>query len=111
MTDVNFYINLPVLDTIKVNDFDDIKNAVNRLIDLYSNNYDKTYFSLRIILPRDEKNLNKSRRLGMTIQSEFTLTLKKKRIRLQLMEIKYIHDSEHFGWLLLHPQIFQSLKR
>lgn len=111
MSDVGFYINLQVLETIEVTDFKDVKKTVARLIDLYINNYGKNDFSLRIILPRDEKNLIKTRQIGMAIQSEFALVLKRKKIRVQLREIKYIHDNNHFGWLLLHPQIFESLKR
>ncbi len=111
MSNVDFYINLPVLATIEVFDFKDIKKTVSRLIDLYINNYEKDNFSSRIILPRDEKNLNKTRRIGIAIQSEFSLVLKRKKMDIQLREIKYIHNDKQFGWLLLHPQVFESLKK
>jgi hypothetical protein len=33
------------------------------------------------------------------------LALKKNKLKLNLKEIRYIHDENHYGWLLFNPTV------
>ncbi|MGD1836351.1 MAG: hypothetical protein ACPKQO_11590 [Nitrososphaeraceae archaeon] len=108
-----YYSNFPTNKTLKVDEFKDISKNVENMIDNYIKNKDGN-FSCRILLPRNENNNNKAKKIGLNIQVEFLTGLRRRKINTRLREIKYIHDDEHFGWILLskteYEKVEQSLK-
>ena len=105
-----YYSNLPIKDTLKVNDFKDISKNVEKMIDKYVKNKDNS-FSCRILLPRDESDNKKAKKIGLNIQLEFLSELRKRKISTHLREIKYFHDDNYFGWLLLSTNEYEKLEK
>ncbi|MDX1372486.1 MAG: hypothetical protein R3321_08440 [Nitrososphaeraceae archaeon] len=97
----DFYKNLIVHKTIEISDKQKIVKVSKDMVEDYIALSGSNKFSYRILLPRQEKDIKFAKNLGLGIQLEFLSELKKKKIRVKLREIKYIHDSGHFGWLLL----------
>jgi hypothetical protein len=102
------YVNFPVYETIDVRDASDIRHAVDRMIEAYVHLSQYGNFSYRILLPKGEKLTSKSKKLGLTIQAELLLALKKNKLKLNVREIRYIHDKDHFGWVLANPERFST---
>ena len=105
-----YYSNLPIDDTLKVNDFKDISKNVEKMIDNYIKNKDNS-FSCRILLPRDKSDNKKAKKIGLNIQLEFLSELRKRKISTRLREIKYVHDDNYFGWLLLSTYEYEKLEK
>jgi hypothetical protein len=103
------YTSFPVLKTISLRDLADIRSAVDTLVDAYEKDHDG--FSFRILLPRGEKLTGKTKKLGMTLQGEFILTLRKRHLVPQVRDLRYVHDDEHYGWLLASPAVFERYER
>jgi hypothetical protein len=59
-------------------------------------------FSYRILLPRLNNNNNNklAKKIGLTLQLEFTSQLRKRKLKIKMKEIRYIHDTTHFGWII-----------
>jgi hypothetical protein len=98
--------------TENISDFEGASRLVDILVKEYSKSYKDHNFSFRILLPRskDSKTVNNlSKKLGLQIQNTFLHELKKLKLRPNIRELKYIHDENHFGWLLLDPDIYESL--
>jgi hypothetical protein len=70
----------------------------------------KEEFSFRILLPKGEKLTNKAKKLGMTFQGEFILAIRKKGLVPQIRDLKYIHDEDHYGWILASPEVFEKFE-
>jgi hypothetical protein len=102
------YVNFPVYETIDVRDAPDIRPAVDRMIEAYVHLSRYGNFSYRILLPKGEKLTSKSKKLGLTIQAELLLALKKNKLKPNIREIRYIHDKDHFGWILANPERFST---
>lgn len=102
------YAGFPVMDTIDVRDGADIRGAVDRVADAYEKGQEE--FSFRILLPRGDKLTGKAKKLGMTFQGEFILTIRKRGLVPQVRDLRYVHDEEHYGWLLASPQIFEKFE-
>ena len=102
------YANFPVHETIDVKDVSDIRIAVDRMAEAYTHLGQYGNFSYRLLLPKGEKLTAKAKKLGLTIQAELLLTLKKKKLKPNVREIRYIHDKDHYGWLLANPEIFDT---
>ena len=107
---VSFYIEFPVKETLEIDNPASIQTAINKMMqDYQSDNNDG--FSYRILLPRDEKHMSLARKLGFSFQSELLLAMRKKNIRPRFKEFRYIHDENHFGWLIINPEIYEKTIR
>jgi hypothetical protein len=110
------YINFPVEETIEVRDIFDINIAVNRMVELYmlDTQNGKDNFSCRILLPRSngdgrEESIRKeAKKIGLKLQIEFVLALKQKKLKPNIREVRYVHDSTHYGWILASPQLLNG---
>lgn len=110
------YINFPVQETIEVRDIFDINIAVNRMVELYmlDTQNGKDNFSCRILLPRSngdgrEESIRKeAKKIGLKLQIEFVLALKQKKLKPNIREVRYVHDSTHYGWILASPQLLNG---
>ncbi len=112
MTRVESLVSFKAQDTLEVKDFKDIPPSIKRIIDLYSGSMHDNSFSVRILLPRSKeypKINHQSKRIGLQIQGALFLEFKKQKIKVDLREFRYIHDDNHFGWLLMDPEIYASL--
>jgi hypothetical protein len=103
------YINFPVCETIDIKEVSDIRNAVDRMVEAYEYLNKSANFSYRLLLPKGEKTNEKARKIGLMVQAEFLLALKKKQLKLNVREIRYIHDETHYGWILANPEILSTL--
>jgi hypothetical protein len=102
------YVDFPVHATLEVNDVDDIRLAADQMADAYEKSADD--FAFRILLPRGEKLTNKAKKLGMTFQGEFVLTLRKRNLVPIVRDVRYIHDNDHYGWILASPKAFDRFE-
>lgn len=103
------YINFPVHETIDLKEFSDIRFAVDRMVESYKCLNESGNFSYRLLLPKGEKLNEKARKIGLTVQAEFLLALKKKQLKLNVKEVRYIHDKTHYGWILANPERLNAL--
>ena len=55
-----------------------------------------------------DKLTSKAKKLGLTIQAELLLVLKKNKLKSNVREIRYIHDKDHYGWVLANPERFST---
>jgi len=97
------YAEFPVLETIEIKEISDIPESVQKMTETYAVKSDAREFSYRLLLPRGEKLNTKAKRIGMTAQSEFLLSLRLKKLKPNLREIRYVHDVDHYGWLFVDP--------
>lgn len=104
-TDPGFYRTLKVFKTFEVNNVDDITNIVTQLTDLIERD---SCMSARILLPRESGNGSRAQKWGVSLRSALILALKKKRIRLNLRDVRYVHDKYHYGWILIEPSLLGS---
>ncbi len=99
-----FYKNFPVHETIDITDLSDIPKAVVKMVEAYAYLNEQGNFSYRLLLPRGEQSLiTKAKNIGLALQAELLLGLKKNKLKVNLKEIRYIHDENHYGWLLFNP--------
>jgi hypothetical protein len=97
----------PVKLTRKISDVSDIKPMIDEFVEHYRKSKPEE-FSWRILLPR-KPDAAYVKRLGATIHSEIMLSLKKNKLIANLRDIRYIHDDDNYGWLLLAPKIAEKL--
>jgi len=105
---VSKYIDFPVNETFELNEMTDVKIVVDKMINVYINFYNQNEFSYRVLLPRNERSTSKAKKLGFAVQGEFLLALKKKGLKPNIKEFRYLHDNNHYGWLLVNPEKFES---
>ena len=101
------YVDFPVHETIDVKDVSDIRIAVDRIVEAYVHLGQDGNFSCRILLPKGEK-ITKAKKLGLTIQAEILLGLRKKKLKPIVREVRYMHDKDHYGWILANPERFNT---
>jgi hypothetical protein len=102
----SLYTNFPVHQTIDIMDHSDIHNAVANMVQAYADLNGQGNFSYRLLLPKGEKLLTaKAKKIGLALQAELLLALKKNKLKVNLKEIRYIHDENHYGWLLFNPSV------
>jgi hypothetical protein len=102
----SLYTNFPVHETINIIDLSDIHKAVVNMVQAYAELNERESFSYRLLLPRGEKLLTaKAKKIGLALQAELLLALKKNKLKVNLKEIRYVHDENHYGWLLFNPTI------
>lgn len=104
------YVRFPVIETIDLSGTSTIREAVDRMIEAYLKKEPLGKFSYRILLPREEKSTRKAKMIGLAFQGEFLLGLRKRKVVPNLREVRYIHDEDHFGWLLANPQVFEQFE-
>jgi hypothetical protein len=103
------YASFPVQETFDLTEIAEIRLAADRMADAYQKSADE--FSFRILLPRSEKPNSKAKKLGMTMQGEFVLTLRKRDIVPIVREVRYIHDELHYGWILASSKMFDRFEQ
>jgi hypothetical protein len=104
------YATFPVHETIELQEISDIRSAVDRMVEAYSQRSTDSNFSYRILLPRGEKLAGKAKRIGIAFQGEFVLGLRRKNLVPHVREVRYLHDSDHYGWLLANPEVFEDFE-
>jgi hypothetical protein len=105
------YFNFPVHDTIELREVSDIRRTVDRLVEAYLRQNSTDEFSYRILLPKGDKLTTKAKRIGLAFQGEFVLGLRKRNVVPNVRELRYIHDNDHYGWLLANPKVYQQFER
>jgi hypothetical protein len=60
------------------------------------------------LLPRGKTTDLSSRKMGLIIQGELLLSLRRKNLRPDIREVRYIHSQNHYGWLLLNPKVYDD---
>jgi hypothetical protein len=103
------YANFPVQETFDLKEIAEIRLAADRMADAYEKSAEK--FSFRILLPRSEKSTSRAKKLGMTMQGEFVLTLRKRNIVPMAKELRYVHDESHYGWILASSKVFDGFEQ
>lgn len=105
------YVKFPVIETIDLSGTSStIRQAVDRMVEAYLKKEPLGKFSYRILLPREPKSTRKAKMIGLSFQGEFLLGLRKRNIVPKLREVRYIHDNDHYGWLLANPQVFEQFE-
>ncbi len=100
------------MQTENIKNYGQIRSAVKKMVDLYSKSLTKGNFSFRILLPRSKnaQHINDlSKKIGMQLQSELLLEIRKLKLRPDIKEFRYIHDEDHYGWLLIGSSISKDL--
>jgi hypothetical protein len=104
------YAGFPAIETIDIREASDIRQAVDRMVEAYVAHGAQGRFSYRILLPRDQKSAAKAKRIGLAFQGEFVLGLRKRNIVPNVRDVRYVHDENHYGWLLANPEVFERFK-
>ncbi len=106
------YVKFPVIETIDLSGTSSstIRQAVDRMVEAYLKKEPLGKFSYRILLPRDPKSTRKAKMIGLAFQGEFLLGLRKRKVIPNLREVRYIHDEDHYGWLLANPQVYEQFE-
>jgi hypothetical protein len=105
------YVKFPVIETIDLSGTSStIRQAADRMVEAYLKKEPLGKFSYRILLPRDPKSTRKAKMIGLSFQGEFLLGLRKRNVLPNLREVRYIHDEDHYGWLLANPQVFEQFE-
>jgi hypothetical protein len=105
------YVGFPVVETLELQELSDIRRVVDRMVDYYSSRRSDSSFSYRILLPRGERLTGKAKRLGVSLQGEFLLALRKKKSSPNVRELRYLHDEAHYGWILANPRMFEQFEK
>jgi uncharacterized protein YgfB (UPF0149 family) len=112
LINVKSIISFKSSNTEEIDDFKEIPKLVEKMVTSYSRSYTDHNFSFRILLPRskDSQRINtQTKKLGLQIQNEFLLGIRKFKLKPNIRELRYIHDEDHFGWLLVDPSIYETL--
>jgi hypothetical protein len=101
----------PVQHTYEISDLSQVGNVVKNIVNVYSQTMVRSDFSYRILLPRDPTSNSNlfAKKIGLAIQAELLLSLKKIDIKPRLREIRYIHDERHYGWLFLSENLAEEI--
>lgn len=99
------YADFPVQETIEIKEISDIHEAVKKMVQTYAVESNAHKFSFRLLLPRGEELTTKAKRIGITAQGEFLLALRRKKLKPNLRDIRYVHDVDHYGWIFVDPTL------
>lgn len=98
--------------TVCVDQKSNLREVVDDFINSYVQIQKNGKFSYRILLPREAESSNSlAKKLGLILEAEIVLALKRREIQLALREIRYVHDEHHYGWLFLDPFLFDELEK
>lgn len=101
---------LDVYSTVSVDEQSDLRKVVDNFIDSYVEISKEQMFSYRILLPRNIGSSNSlAKKLGLILQGEIIISMKKRKLKPDVREIRYLHDEEHFGWLFLDSRLMDNL--
>src|SRR6266496_5731261 len=101
---------LNVYLTVSVDERSDLRSVVDNFVNSYVELSKEQKFSYRILLPRNLGSSNSfARKLGLFLQGEIVFAMKKRKLKPDFREIRYLHDQEHYGWLFLDPQNMHDL--
>ncbi len=109
MSNSTFWRDLPVHKTLLLEKLENVKSTCDTMVRDYIKLEKSNTFSYRILLPRNDENNKLTKKIGLSLQLEFLSQLRKLKIKTYLKEIKYIHDSKHFGWLLINPDLYNEM--
>ncbi|MEW6604297.1 MAG: hypothetical protein AB1351_06360 [Thermoproteota archaeon] len=104
------YSRFPVIETIDIREASDIRHAVDRMVEAYVSD-SQGKFSYRILLPRDQKSTAKAKKIGFAFQGEFVLGLRKRNVIPMVRDVRYVHDENHYGWLLANPEVYERFEK
>ena len=107
-SDVSRYSNFPVLETFEVREIGNIRKMVEDITSIYQKTHIRGEFCVRILLPRGKPSDLSSRKLGLIIQGELLLSLRRKNLRPDIREVRYVHGQNRYGWLLLNPKVYDD---
>jgi hypothetical protein len=101
MSSPSFWRDLPVHKTLFLEKIEQVRSVCDGMIRDYIKLEPTNDFTYRILLPRLKNNNNKlAKKIGLSLQLEFTSQLRKRKLKIKMKEIRYIHDTTHFGWIL-----------
>ena len=100
MSSPSFWRDLPVHKTLFVEELEQVKSVCDSMILDYMRLEPTNDFSYRILLPRKQENNKLAKKIGLSLQLEFTSQLRKRKLKIKMKEIRYIHDTKHFGWII-----------
>jgi hypothetical protein len=105
------YSRFPVIETIDLSTTSTVRESADKLVEAYLTQQSLGKFSFRILLPRDPKSTKKAKALGLAFQGEFLLGLRKQKVVPNIREVRYIHDENHYGWLLANPGVYEQFEK
>ena len=105
------YSRFPVIETIDLSSTSTVREAADRMVEEYLIQQPLGKFSFRILLPRDPKSTKKAKNLGLALQGEFLLGLRKRKLVPNVREVRYMHDEHHYGWLLANPEVYEQFEK
>jgi hypothetical protein len=100
MSSPSFWRDLPVHKTLLLEKLEQVQSVCDSMILDYISLEQTNDFSYRILLPRNKENNKLAQKLGLSLQLEFTSQLRKRKLKTKMKEIRYIHDTKHFGWII-----------
>lgn len=103
MSSPSFWRDLPVHKTLFLEKIEQVRSVCDVMISDYIKLEPTNDFSYRILLPRLNNNNNNNKlakKIGLSLQLEFTSQLRKRKLKIKMKEIRYIHDTTHFGWII-----------
>ena len=100
MSSPSFWRDLPVHKTLLLEKLEQVQSVCDSMILDYISLEQTNDFSYRILLPRNKENNKLAKKLGLCLQLEFTSQLRKRKLKTKMKEIRYIHDTKHFGWII-----------
>ena len=99
--------------TVKVVNFEEIPSISKKILDHYKKCYLNHNFTYRILLPRvpDSDDVsNKSKKMGLFLHNELISGIKSTKLRVNIKEFRYVHDGDHYGWILFDPSFSQHFE-
>jgi hypothetical protein len=108
-TNPDFYRTLQVSKTFKVSNGLEVTSIVTQLVDFIEKNSSMDGFSVRILLPRGDETDSLARKWGASLRTGLLLALKRREIRPNLREVRYVHDQYHYGWILMESNSVNGL--
>jgi hypothetical protein len=109
MSNSTFWKNLTVYNTLILTDLRNVKSTCDIILNDFLKLEKSNNFSYRILLPRNDENNKLAKQIGFSLQLELFSQLRKQKIKTYLKEIKYVHDQNHFGWLLISSHLYQKM--
>ena len=100
MSSPSYWRDLPVHKTLLLEKLEQVKSVCDCMILDYMHFEQTNSFSYRILLTRNKENNKVAKKLGLSLQLEFTSQLRKRKLKTKMKEIRYIHDTKHFGWII-----------
>jgi hypothetical protein len=101
MSSPSFWRDLPVHKTLFLDKIEQVRSVCDGMIRDYIKLEPTNDFTYRILLPRLKNNNSKlAKKIGLSLQLEFTSQLRKRKLKIKMKEIRYIHDTTHFGWII-----------